>query len=246
MAEFRLEIAGHTASVTSCFESTPQYFRPYLTEKPPEFSIRVTRADMAFEQGVLLEEAIREGFRPRTFTDPFLERATIQRRFAEYLFDFDILLFHGSAIAVDGAGYLFTADSGTGKSTHTRLWRQVFGSRAVMVNDDRPFLELRPDRVWLHGSPWSGKHGLDSNIAVPLKGICVLTRGAENHIQRSEPEAALPMLQKQSYQPMAEEKYPRFCSLVEVLSRQVPLWQMACTKEPEAAEMAFRAMGSPI
>lgn len=246
MAEFCLEIAGHTASVTSRFESTPQYFRPYLTEKPPEFSIRVTRADMAFEQAQLLDEARREGFRVRVFTDPFLERAAIQRRFAEFLFDFDVLLFHGSAIAVDGVGYLFTADSGTGKSTHTRLWRQVFGNRAVMVNDDRPFLELRSDSVWLYGAPWSGKHGLDSNIAVPLKGICVLTRGIENHIQRSEPEAVLPMLQKQSYQPMAEEKYPRFLELVEALSRQVPLWQMACNQQPEAAEMAFRAMGSVI
>ena len=246
MAEFRLEIAGHTASVTSFFESTPQYFRAYLTEKPPEFSIRVTRADMDYEQAQLLDEARREGFRVRVFTDPFLERSAIQRRFAEFLFDFDVLLFHGSAIAVDGAGYLFTADSGTGKSTHARLWRQVFGNRAVMVNDDRPFLELHSDSVWLYGAPWSGKHGLDSNIAVPLKGICVLTRGIENHIQRSEPEAVLPMLQKQSYQPMAEEKYPRFLELVEALSRQVPLWQMACNQQPEAAEMAFRAMGSPI
>ena len=246
MAEFLLEIAGHTAAVTSCFESTPQYFRPYLTEKAPEFSIQVTREDISFEQAQLLDEARREGFRVRVFTDPFLERAAIQRKFAEYLFDFDILLFHGSAVAVDGEGYLFTADSGTGKSTHTRLWRQVFGDRAVMVNDDRPFLELRQEGVCLHGAPWSGKHGLDSNIAVPLKGICVLTRGVENHIQRAEPETVLSMLQKQSYQPEAEEKYPRFLELVEVLSRQVPLWQMACNRQPEAAEIAFRAMSSAI
>ena len=246
MTEFLLEIAGHTAAVTSCFESTPQYFRPYLTEKAPEFAIQVTREDISFEQAQLLDEARREGFRVRVFTDPFLERAAIQRKFAEYLFDFDILLFHGSAVAVDGEGYLFTADSGTGKSTHTRLWRQVFGDRAVMVNDDRPFLELRQEGVWLHGAPWSGKHGLDSNIAVPLKGICVLTRGVENHIQRAEPEAVLSMLQKQSYRPGAESKYPRFLELVEVLSRQVPLWQMACNRQPEAAEIAFRAMSSAI
>ena len=246
MAEFLLEIAGHTAAVTSCFESTPQYFRPYLTEKAPEFAIHVTREDISFEQAQLLDEARREGFRVRVFTDPFLERAAIQRKFAEYLFDFDILLFHGSAVAVDGIGYLFTADSGMGKSTHTRLWRQVFGDRAVMVNDDRPFLELRQDGVWLHGAPWSGKHGLDSNIAVPLKGICVLTRGVENHIQRAEPETVLSMLQKQSYRPGAESKYPRFLELVEVLSRQVPLWQMACNRQPEAAEIAFRAMSSAI
>ena len=201
-----------------------------------------TREDIAFEQADLLEEAHRDGFRPRVFTDPFLERAAIQRSFAEYFFDFDTLLFHGSAIAVDGEGYLFTAHSGTGKSTHTRLWREVFGNRAVMVNDDKPFLELTAAGVILHGSPWSGKHGLDSNISVPLRGICILERGKENRIERVSPEDVLPMLQKQSYAPMDHAKYARFLALVNALSRQVPLWKMACNKEREAAEMAFEAM----
>ena len=168
MAEFRLKIAGHTGTVTSLFESTPQYLKAYLTEETPEFAVTVTRENIAFEQAVLLEEAHRDGFKPRVFTDPFLERAAIQRAFAEFLFSYNTLLFHGSAIAVDGEGYLFTAHSGTGKSTHTRLWMQAFGNRAVMVNDDKPFLQLDEDRVWLCGSPWSGKHGLDANIRVPL------------------------------------------------------------------------------
>ena len=237
-----MKIAGHTAAVTSLFESTPQYFRPYLTEEAPEFTFTVTREHIDFEQADLLEEAHRDGFRPRVFTDPFLERAAIQRAFAEFLFDFDILLFHGSAIAVDGQGYLFTAHSGTGKSTHTRLWRQVFGDRAVMVNDDKPFLELTRDGVWLHGSPWSGKHGLDSNIRVPLKGICLLERGKDNHIHPASAEVLLPMLQKGAYAPMAAEKCPRFLALIEELSRLVPLWQMACNRDPDAAQIAWKAM----
>ena len=242
MAEFSMKIAGHTAGVTSLFESTPQYFRPYLTKEDPEFAVAVTREHIAFEQADLLEEAHRDGFRPRVFTDPFLERAAIQRAFAEFLFDFDTLLFHGSAVAVDGEGYLFTANSGTGKSTHTRLWREVFGNRAVMVNDDKPFLEIGQDSVWLHGSPWSGKHGLDSNIRVPLKGICLLERGAENRIQRACAENILPMLQKQAYRPMDASKQTRFLALIDELSRRVPLWQMACNREAAAAQTAWDAM----
>ena len=237
-----MKIAGHTANVTSGFESTPQYFKSYLSEDPPEFSITVTRENIDFEQADLLEEAQRDGFRPRVFTDPFLERAAIQRAFAEYLFDYGILLFHGSAIAVDGEGYLFTAHSGTGKSTHTRLWRQVFGDRAVMVNDDKPFLELRADGIWLHGSPWSGKHGLDANICVPLKGICVLERGEENRIRPASREETLPMLQKQAYEPLAEDTRSAFHSLLDALSRQVPLWKLACNKNPDAALTAWEAM----
>ena len=242
MAEFKLKIAGHTGEVTSLFESTPQYLKTYLTEETPEFAVTVTREDIAFEHADLLAEAHRDGFKPRVFTDPFLERAAIQRAFAEFLFDLDTLLFHGSSIAVDGAGYLFTAHSGTGKSTHTRLWMQAFGNRAVMVNDDKPFLQLDGSRVWLCGSPWSGKHGLDSNIRVPLKGICILERGAENRIEKISAAEALPMLQKQAYQPLDPEKTDAFLALVERLSQTVPLWKMACNKNPDAATVAFEGM----
>ena len=242
MAEFSMKIAGHTARITSLFESTPQYFKPYLTDDEPEFSIVVTREHIDFEQADLLEEAHRDGFKPRVFTDPFLERAAIQRAFAEFLFGFDILLFHGSAIAVDREGYLFTAHSGTGKSTHTRLWKQVFGDRAVMVNDDKPFLELRQGGVWLHGSPWSGKHGLDANVCVPLKGLCILERGNENHIRAAAVEEVMPMLQKQAYRPLDAEKESQFLQLTEGLSCLVPLWKLACTKDPEAAQIAYSAM----
>ena len=245
MAEFSMKIAGHTARVSSFFESTPQYFRSYLSGDSPEFSIHVTRESIAFEQADLLEEAHRDGFKPRVFTDPFLERAAIQRAFAEYLFDHSILLFHGSAIAVDGMGYLFTAHSGTGKSTHTRLWQQTFGDRAVMVNDDKPFLELRENGVWLHGSPWSGKHGLDNNICVPLQGLCILERGKENHIAPIAAQEALPMLQKQAYRPLAAEKESTFLQLTGQLSRSASLWKMACNKEREAPQIAYNAMRNP-
>ena len=237
-----MKIAGHTAAVVSLFESTPQYFKSYLTQEAPEFSILVTREDIDFEQADLLEEAHRDGFKPRVFTDPFLERAAIQRAFAEYLFSHNILLFHGSAIAVDAEGFLFTAHSGTGKSTHTRLWMQAFGQRAVMVNDDKPFLELTEEGVLLHGSPWSGKHGLDANVCVPLKGICILERGAENRIVPADPEAELPMLRKQGYAPLDEEKHPRFLELTKSLSRKVPLWRLSCNKDISAAILAHSAM----
>ena len=242
MAEFCLKIAGHTARITSLFESTPQYLRAYLTEDAPEFSITVTWENIDFEQADLLAEAHRDGFRPRVFTDPFLERAAIQRAFAEYLFDRDVLLFHGSAVAVDGEGYLFTAHSGTGKSTHTRLWRQFFGTRAVMINDDKPFLEFKDSGIRLHGSPWSGKHGLDANICVPLKGLCILERGKENCILPATAEEALPMLRKQAYCPLKAEEKAAFGMLTAKLSGSVSLWKMACNKQPDAATTAFEAM----
>lgn len=244
MAQFNITIAGSVLSVSSLFESTRDYCRAYLTEEAPDFSLRVTWEDLEFEQAFLDEEARQEGLRRRKFTDPFLERAAIQRSAAEALLSRDVLLLHGSTVAVDGEGYLFTAKCGTGKSTHTRLWREAFGGRAVMVNDDKPFIRITGQEVLACGAPWSGKHGLDTNVTVPLKGICVLTRGEENRIRKAAPEEILPMLLHQSSPPRESGALGQYHRLVEALARRVPLWQMECTKEPDAAWVAYRAMSS--
>lgn len=245
MTVFSLEIAGQVGRIVPLFESTRLYFQNYLTDKPSDFFYQVTPEDLIFEQQALRREAEEEGMRIRVFTDPFLERAAIQRRFAEHLLTRDTLLLHGSAVAVDGAGYLFTASCGTGKSTHTRLWRERFGSRAQIVNDDKPFLRLLPEGVLVCGSPWSGKHGLDTNMTVPLKGICILDRGPENRITPMDSQEALPMLLHQSYAPLAQAELTHYTALVERLSNIVPLWHMFCNKEPQAAQVSYEAMSAP-
>ena len=240
MAEFSIRIAGYTARVHSLFESTRDYCGKYLTEEPPLYRIAVTREDLVFEQEALRQEALEEGMKVRVFTDPFLERTAIQRKLADWLFEQGVLMTHGSTVAVDGKAYLFTAKCGTGKSTHTRLWRQVFGDRAIMVNDDKPFLKITEKGVFACGSPWSGKHGLDTNITAPLQGICLLQRGPENRIERLSPEQALPMLLHQTHCP--RDGQAQLQTLVRKLAESIPLWQMECNKDPQAAEISHKAM----
>lgn len=241
MDEFTMEIAGWTASVQCSFGSTREYFRQYLTEKAPDTHLVIRQEDMDAEQVLLNEEADREGLRRRVFTPPFLERTAIARKMAAFLLRCDVLYLHGSTVAVDGRAYLFTAPTGTGKSTHTRLWRQLLGERAVMVNDDRAFLHIGTDAVTAYGSPWSGKHGLDTNMAAPLAGICILSRGQENQIGSISAEDAYDFLLSQSFLPDADSE-ETVKELVQKLTATVPLWRMACTKEIDAARMAFDAM----
>ena len=151
-------------------------------------------------------------------------------------------MFHGSTVSVDGKAYLFTAPCGTGKSTHTRLWRELFGQRAIMVNDDKPFLQITSSGVLAYGSPWSGKHGLASNVCVPLKGICSLRRGAVNVIGPAEPKNVIALLYRQAHIPSDGDMASKVFSLVDTLVQTVPLWVMSCNKEPEAAKVAYRAM----
>ena len=232
-----MEVAGLATYVQPMFFSTREYCRLYLTERNPEFFVEVSQEDLVRQQAALDQEADQEGLRRRKFTDYFLERTVIQEKIAEKLLERRTLLLHGSTVAVDGQAYLFTAPCGTGKSTHTRLWRERFGDRAVMVNDDKVFLKLSQDGVWAFGSPWTGKHGIGTNISVPLKGICFLQRGTENRIQKALPEKWQPELIHQCFMP--EQRY---FPLVSQLAQMIPLWEMSCTKDPQAATIAYEAM----
>ena len=243
MDTFNLEIAGLVAQIRPLFGSTREYFRRYLSEKPPQIFLAVSEGDLTYEQACLDREAEEEALKKRKFTAPFLERAAIQRKLTRGLLDCDTLLLHGSTVAVDGRAYLFAAACGTGKSTHTRLWREAFEARAVMINDDKPFLRMLPEGVLACGSPWSGKHGLDTNISVPLQGICILRRGQENAICPLPAEEAVPLLCHYACLP-GEALSPEAEALVKELAARVPLWQMRCNREQQAAVLAHAAMSA--
>ena len=239
---FTIQIAGLVTRVQPLFISTQEYCRPYITDLDPDFFVVVTESDLVYQQELMEQEALEEGFRIRKYGGPFLERATIQRKIAFELLNRDTLLLHGSTVGVDGAAYLFTARCGTGKSTHTRFWREVFGPRAVMVNDDKPFLKVTSSGVYAYGSPWSGKHGLDTNVCLPLKGICFLRRGDENRIRPVEAEGFLGELCHQSLFPEEAAGQDKGRALVKLLSQKVSLWEMECTKDPSAALVSYEAM----
>lgn len=238
MDAFKMEIAGVAFEVAPLFETTSLYCKDFLTDCSPAYRIAVQQEDLLEEQRLLDVEADEEGLKRRRFPEPFLERSVIQRKVAEKLTDRNVILMHGSTVAVDGRAYLFTAACGTGKSTHTRLWREVFGDRTVMVNDDKPFLRFVDGGVLAYGSPWTGKHGLGSNVCVPLVGICILKRGMENVIRRCAFGEIYEFLLHQ----MQPDGHPGMPELLEELVRRVPVWEMECNKDREAALVSYFAM----
>ena len=244
MTEFTMEIAGRVAAVAAMFESTRNYCEAYLVPGEPDFTVRMEPEDLRFEREKSARQNTLEGIPVRNYPDSYLEILGLQRKLTEALLVYDTLLFHGSVIAVDGVGYLFTAKSGTGKSTHTRLWREVFGARAVMVNDDKPFLRITGESVTACGSPWNGKHGLGSNISVPLKAICVLERGKENRICKIPAQEMVGILFQQSNRPRNPRMMARYMELIDRLAGQVEFYRLACNMDCEAAVVAYEAMSA--
>lgn len=238
----RYKIADKVVEVNSIYDEVHAYCADYLTDAPSDYSVTTTQADIDFEREKSAREDAVEGIPTRRFSDGYLEELAVYRKIAEQMISYDTILFHGSVIAVDGVGYLFTAKSGTGKSTHTRLWREYFGDRAVMVNDDKPLLKIADSGVIAYGTPYNGKHRLGTNISVPLKAICILTRATENHIEPITREQAYTMLLQQVYRPADMLKMTETLALVDRLADNVKLYRLGCNMDISAAKVAYEGM----
>lgn len=162
--------------------------------------------------------------------------------FYSYLLKHSGLLLHSSAVVVDGKAYLFSAASGTGKSTHTQLWLQQFGDRAYMLNDDKPALRMEDGQWYAYGTPWSGKYDYSTNARVPLAGICFLKRGKENVIRPFGGSKAVFAFLEQTLRPGVTQARMEIMSLLEKLMKAVPVWELECNMDKEAALVSYRAM----
>ena len=176
------------------------------------------------------------------YSDAYLETLAVYRKIAEVMPSWDTLLIHGSAVCADGAGYLFTAKSGTGKSTHAGLWRKLLKERVQMINDDKPLLHIGKDAVTVYGTPWNGKHHLGGNISAPLKSICFLEQAADNHIVKLAKAEAYPLLLQQVYRPAEREMLMKTLQLLDILQERVSFYRLSCNMELSAAELSYSVM----
>lgn len=177
-------------------------------------------------------------------TDGLFEETALYRKICRHMIDAGGFVFHSSALALDGKGYLFTAVSGTGKSTHTRLWRQAFGKRVTMINDDKPLIKKTGEGVFrVYGTPWCGKEGIQNNTSAPVAAIAILERAERNTVTRvTDPSKAFPVLFNQTYRPRDPAAMGRLLDLFAEWIHATPLYILRVNMDPEAAYVAMEGM----
>lgn len=176
------------------------------------------------------------------FPDGYLESLEIYRIICRKILDYDAMLMHCAAVAVDGEAYLFTALSGTGKTTHINLWREKFGDRFVVVNGDKPILRLREDKFFVCGTPWRGKENYGHNIVAPIKAICILKRGENNEIKKIPPHEAISTILTQTLRTDDMVEMEKMLALTDKLLEKVPFYVLSCNMEKEAADVSYNGM----
>ena len=233
---FQMEVAGVTVEVHNRYRYIKTLCRDYaVAGRTPDFAVRAERREIAAERE---NDPDHRGLWSRGY----LEGNCLYRKICLNMIDYDGFLMHAAVIEVNGQALAFAAKSGTGKSTHIRLWRQRWGGEVRSVNGDKPIIRRIGGRFCACGTPWRGKEQLGRSVIVPLRALCFLERGEENRAQRLTPAQAVPRLFHQVLLPPEPERMERFLALVEEMLDSTPCWLLRCGMDPEAAETARRAL----
>jgi hypothetical protein len=164
------------------------------------------------------------------------------KHFANELLKHNGLVLHSSAISYENKAYLFSADSGTGKSTHTNLWKQCFEG-AEIINDDKPALRLIDDKFYAYGTPWSGSTPINKNVRIPLQAICFIERGDKNSIERITDSAEIIRLfLPQTLRQVGKDLTNKFFDIIEELIKHVSFYKLRCLPDEDAAKLAYSVM----
>ena len=204
----------------------------YLGDEPAEFTLTIEKKD-------LQSEHVKNPDLSFAATESFLAYSKLNEYFIS---SGKGLIFHSTAIAVDGNAYLFTADSGVGKSTHASFWRELLGDRAVMINDDKPLLTMENGVVYANGTPWQGKHKLGNNLKVPVKAVCLIQRGSKDQIESCSVSEMVVTILRQTLRPESQEQMENLFSLMEVMLKGISLYKLKCTKNVSSAKLSFEKM----
>ncbi len=229
------DIAGLKVNIISPKGRTKKQARPYLADNQDSKDIDIV-IDVDEKR---VQRAMKE--HPELIQDDWEYMLTGSDFYTELL-KFKGILLHSSCIVVDDTAYAFSADSGTGKSTHTQLWLKHFGDRAYMLNDDKPAIRLIGDTVYACGTPWSGKYDYSSPKIVPLAGICFLERSENNWIKKADTGKAVFNIFSQTVRRLDAQRMNNLFDVLEQIFDKVPLYDLGCNISQEAVLISYNAM----
>ena len=229
---FCVNFSDLNIQINSIYEYVHKFCKEYICNSSPDFAVETNEEKID-------KEIASVDFEP---SRGYAESICIYREIAERLPEFNRCVFHGAVLEYNKKGFLFTAPSGTGKTTHIRLWKKFLGDRAQIVNGDKPILHIEENDVTAYSTPYAGKEGFQNHSSVKLSGICFIRRGSENRIERVNPSDYLTEIIAQIYMPFEPMASVKTLEMLDTLLKSVPLYVLYCDISEEAFKTSFEAL----
>lgn len=228
----KFEIAGLTVEMNARGEPLYSRTRRYLCPQERRADIRIDLSDAFFESRQRASPTLTLGECRYLWTG---------EAFYGRLLDFGGFMLHASCVEYRGQAYLFSANSGTGKSTHTHLWlRELPGSR--IINDDKPALRRTDGSYLAYGTPFSGKTDENLPTSAPVRAVVFLERAGQNAVEPLTVREALPLFMPQMIRPRTVKYMDVTLGLLDGLLRSVPVLRLKCNMSPEAAHVSYEGV----
>lgn len=158
------------------------------------------------------------------------------------LLRFEGLVIHASTLKWNGKGVMFAAPSGTGKSTHVKLW-QKYITDVTILNDDTPAVRIINNRPFVFGTPWSGSSFLHSNEAAPLAAIVLLEQAQENVLSRLDDQDAVLRLMPRAFLPYFDHNLMNEAlNIFETIISEVPVYLLQCRPDKQSVELVHQCL----
>ena len=228
----KYNIAGLVIEMNPIFNRIKTQAIPYLTDtnEEPVFTLNIS-IDKITE--------LQKNYQHLSLED--LEYIFLGQLFYRYILKHNGILLHSSCVVKDNKAYLFSAPSGTGKSTHTTLWLKEF-TDAYILNDDKPAIIYKDNILYAAGTPFSGKHDISKNLLVPIGGICFLERSENNWIKEIDQKQAIFEILNQTERVPYEEDMNLILDHISNIVNNTTIYKMGCNISKEAVYTSYNKM----
>lgn len=230
----KYKIADLIVEFQAKFDTTNRRAEKYLSNENRKKDFKITVTDEAIKQTVKEDDLL---------TEELAEYMIMGTTFYKGLLQHSGCLLHASAVVLEDEAYLFSADCGTGKSTHTSLWLKYLSKKnPYILNDDKPAIRIMEDGIYAYGTPFSGKHDINKNTRAKIKGICFIKRATKNSIEKIEPEEAVSLFFEQTVRKLTKEQMLKLLDIMDIILKNIPCYQLCCDMSEEAVQLSYETM----
>lgn len=234
---FQLSIANQIIEVHSLHSRVQERCLSYLTNgKKPTMEIHINQDDIDIEKKIISRTNSKVSVLP--YYDKEHEMLALLRKMSEALLDKNTVLMHGAVVSDGEFAYMFTAPSGTGKTTRARLFLQNIPGSYV-INGDKPFLIIEKKQVLVSGSPWCGKEGMNTNTVQPLCALFLLERADKTKITELTFSDAFKTILEQTYLPSKSALLKKTLMLLKQMDGKVKLYRYQSSMDSASVLQAW-------
>lgn len=201
-----------------------------------DFEVNINKSEIRHEAKIAQAQKQSDEY----ISEAICESAAVFRKICkEILLNYDGFMLHSAAIKYNGKAYLFTAPSGTGKTTHIKLWKKHLKDKVEIINGDKPLLRYVNGEINVYGTPWQGKENYGNNIKAPLGGIFLLERGIENSVEETSAKNIIPFLLTQTLRYQSQKQIEKLFNIIEKIVITVPAYTLKCNMNISAVKTAM-------